>query len=92
MADITHLPMEQLQDLEYCIDSNPPWRMLSLPLSVTAFLHLNVVSVIFRHTRREMSWWVHFFLSVCSLGVGFYHAGSKMGLWVSLCFCICSFG
>ncbi|RVW97441.1 hypothetical protein CK203_026337 [Vitis vinifera] len=26
MADITHLPMEQLQDLEYCIDSNPPWR------------------------------------------------------------------
>ncbi|XP_028753928.1 nucleobase-ascorbate transporter 1 [Neltuma alba] len=25
MADITHLPMEQLQDLEYCIDSNPPW-------------------------------------------------------------------
>ncbi|CAN1843461.1 Nucleobase-ascorbate transporter 1 [Linum perenne] len=25
MADITHFPMEQLQDLEYCIDSNPPW-------------------------------------------------------------------
>ncbi|XP_019434040.1 PREDICTED: nucleobase-ascorbate transporter 1 [Lupinus angustifolius] len=25
MADITHLPMEQLQDLEYCLDSNPPW-------------------------------------------------------------------
>ncbi|KAI9082215.1 hypothetical protein K1719_019972 [Acacia pycnantha] len=25
MADITHLPMEQLQDLEYCIDSNPSW-------------------------------------------------------------------
>ncbi|XP_008803524.2 nucleobase-ascorbate transporter 1-like [Phoenix dactylifera] len=25
MADISHLPMEQLQDLEYCIDSNPPW-------------------------------------------------------------------
>ncbi|KAG9137801.1 hypothetical protein Leryth_022952 [Lithospermum erythrorhizon] len=25
MAEITHLPMEQLQDLEYCIDSNPPW-------------------------------------------------------------------
>ncbi|TQD79281.1 hypothetical protein C1H46_035118 [Malus baccata] len=25
MADITHLPMDQLQDLEYCIDSNPPW-------------------------------------------------------------------
>lgn len=25
MADITHPPMEQLQDLEYCIDSNPPW-------------------------------------------------------------------
>ncbi|KAL5148460.1 Nucleobase-ascorbate transporter 1 [Glycine soja] len=25
MADITHQPMEQLQDLEYCIDSNPPW-------------------------------------------------------------------
>ncbi|GAA0169427.1 transporter [Lithospermum erythrorhizon] len=26
MAEITHLPMEQLQDLEYCIDSNPPWQ------------------------------------------------------------------
>ncbi|KAG4953182.1 hypothetical protein JHK87_038776 [Glycine soja] len=25
MADITHLPMEQLQDLECCLDSNPPW-------------------------------------------------------------------
>ncbi|KAL3615283.1 N-terminal acetyltransferase [Castilleja foliolosa] len=25
MGDITHPPMEQLQDLEYCIDSNPPW-------------------------------------------------------------------
>ncbi|GMY09815.1 nucleobase-ascorbate transporter 1 isoform X1 [Fagus crenata] len=25
MADITHPPMDQLQDLEYCIDSNPPW-------------------------------------------------------------------
>ncbi|KAL3849008.1 hypothetical protein ACJIZ3_010890 [Penstemon smallii] len=25
MGDITHLPMDQLQDLEYCIDSNPPW-------------------------------------------------------------------
>ncbi|KAL4620040.1 hypothetical protein ACB092_06G125400 [Castanea dentata] len=25
MADITHHPMDQLQDLEYCIDSNPPW-------------------------------------------------------------------
>ncbi|XP_062106032.1 nucleobase-ascorbate transporter 1 isoform X1 [Humulus lupulus] len=25
MTDISHPPMEQLQDLEYCIDSNPPW-------------------------------------------------------------------
>ncbi|KAA8524742.1 hypothetical protein F0562_011165 [Nyssa sinensis] len=25
MAGICHHPMEQLQDLEYCIDSNPPW-------------------------------------------------------------------
>ncbi|KAL0301764.1 UNVERIFIED_CONTAM: Nucleobase-ascorbate transporter 1, partial [Sesamum radiatum] len=25
MGDIAHPPMEQLQDLEYCIDSNPPW-------------------------------------------------------------------
>ncbi|KAL7185858.1 hypothetical protein ACSBR2_027759 [Camellia fascicularis] len=25
MADISHPPMEQLQDLEYCIDSNPSW-------------------------------------------------------------------
>ncbi|KAK4492817.1 hypothetical protein RD792_000142 [Penstemon davidsonii] len=25
MGDITHQPMDQLQDLEYCIDSNPPW-------------------------------------------------------------------
>ncbi|XP_031480782.1 nucleobase-ascorbate transporter 1-like isoform X1 [Nymphaea colorata] len=25
MAEISHPPMEQLQDLEYCIDSNPPW-------------------------------------------------------------------
>ncbi|KAI3992711.1 hypothetical protein MKX01_021672 [Papaver californicum] len=25
MADIINPPMEQLQDLEYCIDSNPPW-------------------------------------------------------------------
>ncbi|XP_020202602.1 nucleobase-ascorbate transporter 1 [Cajanus cajan] len=25
MSDITHLPMEQLQDLQYCLDSNPPW-------------------------------------------------------------------
>ncbi|KAF7815283.1 Nucleobase-ascorbate transporter 1 [Senna tora] len=25
MADYAHPPMEQLQDLEYCIDSNPPW-------------------------------------------------------------------
>lgn len=33
MADIIHPPMEQLQDLEYCIDSNPPWGMLSLFLS-----------------------------------------------------------
>ncbi|KAF9610132.1 hypothetical protein IFM89_019997 [Coptis chinensis] len=27
MADISHPPMEQLQDLEYCIDSNPSWGM-----------------------------------------------------------------
>ncbi|KAL4341670.1 hypothetical protein GQ457_08G015480 [Hibiscus cannabinus] len=25
MAEITHPPMDQLQDLEYCIDSNPSW-------------------------------------------------------------------
>ncbi|KAK6141185.1 hypothetical protein DH2020_025068 [Rehmannia glutinosa] len=25
MGDIAHPPMDQLQDLEYCIDSNPPW-------------------------------------------------------------------
>ncbi|KAK3184425.1 hypothetical protein Dsin_031711 [Dipteronia sinensis] len=25
MAENIHPPMEQLQDLEYCIDSNPPW-------------------------------------------------------------------
>ncbi|CAN6447102.1 unnamed protein product [Victoria cruziana] len=25
MTEISHPPMEQLQDLEYCIDSNPPW-------------------------------------------------------------------
>ncbi|KAL1560843.1 N-terminal acetyltransferase [Salvia divinorum] len=25
MGDITHPAMDQLQDLEYCIDSNPPW-------------------------------------------------------------------
>ncbi|RWW18519.1 hypothetical protein GW17_00017496 [Ensete ventricosum] len=25
MENISHPPMEQLQDLEYCIDSNPPW-------------------------------------------------------------------
>ncbi|KAK4276079.1 hypothetical protein QN277_019068 [Acacia crassicarpa] len=25
MADNIHTPMDQLQDLEYCIDSNPPW-------------------------------------------------------------------
>ncbi|GFP79594.1 nucleobase-ascorbate transporter 1 [Phtheirospermum japonicum] len=25
MGDITHPPMEQLNDLEFCIDSNPPW-------------------------------------------------------------------
>ncbi|XP_045831342.1 nucleobase-ascorbate transporter 1-like isoform X2 [Trifolium pratense] len=25
MADITHFPMEQLQDLDYCLDSNPSW-------------------------------------------------------------------
>ncbi|XP_078445267.1 nucleobase-ascorbate transporter 1-like [Wolffia australiana] len=24
-ADISHPPMEQLQDLDYCVDSNPPW-------------------------------------------------------------------
>ncbi|PNX99805.1 nucleobase-ascorbate transporter 1-like protein, partial [Trifolium pratense] len=23
--DITHFPMEQLQDLDYCLDSNPSW-------------------------------------------------------------------
>ncbi|KAK4383686.1 Nucleobase-ascorbate transporter 1, partial [Sesamum angolense] len=27
MGDIAHPPMEQLQDLEYCIDSNPPWQL-----------------------------------------------------------------
>ncbi|KAH9744947.1 nucleobase-ascorbate transporter 1 [Citrus sinensis] len=25
MAEYSHPPMDQLQDLEYCIDSNPPW-------------------------------------------------------------------
>ncbi|XP_022861930.1 nucleobase-ascorbate transporter 1-like [Olea europaea var. sylvestris] len=25
MTDVSHPPMDQLQDLEYCIDSNPPW-------------------------------------------------------------------
>ncbi|KAF8391833.1 hypothetical protein HHK36_022171 [Tetracentron sinense] len=25
MGDITHLPEEQMKDMEYCIDSNPPW-------------------------------------------------------------------
>ncbi|KAF3512712.1 hypothetical protein F2Q69_00004363 [Brassica cretica] len=42
MAEISHPPMEQLQDLEYCIDSNPPWRnkpplSLSLSLSIPQF-------------------------------------------------------
>ncbi|GAB4859409.1 N-terminal acetyltransferase [Ancistrocladus abbreviatus] len=30
MAEISHPPMEQLQDLEYCIDSNPPWGINTL--------------------------------------------------------------
>ncbi|XP_020582742.1 nucleobase-ascorbate transporter 1-like isoform X1 [Phalaenopsis equestris] len=25
MGDVRHPPMEKLQDLEYCIDSKPPW-------------------------------------------------------------------
>lgn len=25
--EITHLPTDQLQGLEYCIDSNPSWGM-----------------------------------------------------------------
>lgn len=37
MADITHPPMEQLQDLEYCIDSNPPWGTLFFFLSHLSF-------------------------------------------------------
>ncbi|URE22113.1 nucleobase-ascorbate transporter [Musa troglodytarum] len=30
MENISHPPMEQLQDLEYCIDSNPPWVAIVL--------------------------------------------------------------
>lgn len=40
MADITHPPMDQLQDLEYCIDSNPPWRMCSLTVYSFCFHYL----------------------------------------------------
>ncbi|CAA6672589.1 unnamed protein product [Spirodela intermedia] len=41
-ADISHPPMEQLQDLEYCIDSNPPWVCpLSLSLSLSLCVHAN---------------------------------------------------
>lgn len=44
MADITHLPMDQLQDLEYCIDSNPPWGTLSFsPLSLCFSEYLSFV-------------------------------------------------
>lgn len=28
VEEISHPPMEQLQGLEYCIDSNPSWGML----------------------------------------------------------------
>lgn len=27
MEEISHPPMDQLQGLEYCIDSNPSWGM-----------------------------------------------------------------
>jgi len=37
MADISHPPMEQLQDLEYCIDSNPPWGACFLFFSFSFF-------------------------------------------------------
>jgi len=33
--EISHPPMDQLQGLEYCIDSNPSWGMLTL---VSSFL------------------------------------------------------
>lgn len=42
MAEISHPPMEQLQDLEYCIDSNPPWRK---PLSLSRSLEIYIVFV-----------------------------------------------
>lgn len=28
VEEISHPPMDQLQGLEYCIDSNPSWGML----------------------------------------------------------------
>jgi nucleobase transporter 1/2 len=43
--EISHPPMDQLQGLEYCIDSNPSWGMsISLLLLVFFFFFLKVKS------------------------------------------------
>lgn len=41
--EISHPPMDQLQGLEYCIDSNPSWGMLILlHLSLSVFISMYV--------------------------------------------------
>ena len=61
MADITHHPMDQLQDLEYCIDSNPPWGMPSLFVYVCfvrgSFLSLTFFFIWLRNFESEMGLW-----------------------------------
>ena len=61
MADITHHPMDQLQDLEYCIDSNPPWGMPSLFVYICfvrgSFLSLTFFFIWLRNFESEMGLW-----------------------------------
>lgn len=42
--EISHLPMDQLQGLEYCIDSNPSWGMF--------------ISIIFSHSSIKLKFFL----------------------------------
>lgn len=43
--EISHPPMDQLQGLEYCIDSNPSWGMPSLTYCIFHSLSLSLQSI-----------------------------------------------
>ncbi|KAL4393791.1 hypothetical protein AHAS_Ahas02G0087300 [Arachis hypogaea] len=79
--EINHPPMDQLQGLEYCIDSNPSWGMQSFHLSSTTFsVSVSVTILVFRDSHIFASK----LLTVESIALGFQHYILALGTAVMI--------